>query len=138
MSTRELTRVIDAFENHVSEAIALRGGRAVKFIGDEVFFSFVDPDAACACALDLLALADDDTMPDVRIGLAYGDVVARAGDYFGPVVNLASRLVDIAETGTALVSSGLAEHTTGSTFEMQEPRELKGVPGKVAYARLTS
>jgi class 3 adenylate cyclase len=138
LSTRELTQVIDAFEGSVSDAIAIHGGRAVKFIGDEVFFSFVEPDAACACALALLKLADDDTIPEVRVGMAYGQVVARSGDYFGPIVNLASRLVDIADTGEAVVSQDLATVASGRTFEPRAPRELKGVAEPVAYARLRS
>jgi class 3 adenylate cyclase len=137
LSTRGLTEMIDRFEGRVSESIGKRGGRAVKFIGDEVFFSFIDPNAACACALDLLELADDKTMPDVRVGIAYGEIVARSGDYYGPVVNLASRLVDVAEAGTALVSDELARQATAFTFEELEPRELKGVGTAVSYAKLT-
>jgi adenylate cyclase len=38
-------------------------------------------------------LVSDDTLPSLRIGLAAGEVVTRDGDLFGPVVNLAARLV---------------------------------------------
>ena len=138
VSTSELTRMIDVFEARVSDEIGRHGGRAVKFIGDEVFFAFVDADAACACALDLLTLARDETIPDVRVGMAHGEVVARAGDYYGPVVNLASRLVNVADSGTAIVSTGLAQHATAHDFEPQPARELKGVAEPVAIMRLTS
>jgi len=138
LSTSHLSAVIDAFEGRVSEAITLNGGRAVKFIGDEVFFAFTDADGACACALELLALAQDDAIPDVRVGMAYGDVVARGGDYFGPVVNLASRLVDVADSGTALVSEGLTQAALQHTFETMPASELKGVGDAVVFARLRS
>ena len=42
-------------------------------------------------------------------GLAYGPVVAREGDYYGPVVNLAHRLVEVAYPGTVLASDELHE-----------------------------
>ncbi len=138
LSTRELTQVIDAFEGRVSDAIARHGGRTVKFIGDEVFFSFVDPDAACACALDLLELANDELIPDVRVGIAFGEVVARGGDYFGPVVNLASRLVAIADAGEAVASEDVTRAATKHTFEARPPRDIKGVAAPVVYAKLTS
>ena len=46
-------------------------------------------------------------LPDARAGLAYGSVVAREGDYYGPVVNLAHRLVELAYPGTVLASDEL-------------------------------
>ena len=42
----------------------------------------------------------------MRAGLAYGDVVNRLGDVFGPVVNIASRLTSVARPGTVLVDEG--------------------------------
>jgi adenylate cyclase len=43
----------------------------------------------------------------VRVGLASGPVLAQEGDYFGPVVNLASRLVNVAYPGTVVVSEDI-------------------------------
>ena len=43
-------------------------------------------------------------LPEARGGLAYGSVIAREGDYYGPVVNLAHRLVELAYPGTVLAS----------------------------------
>jgi hypothetical protein len=53
--------------------------------------------------------ADDDLLSQVRVGLATGPVLARDGDYYGPVVNLASRLVTVAFPGTVVVSSDMRE-----------------------------
>jgi len=38
--------------------------------------------------------------PDVRVGLAYGTLLERESDLFGPVVNLASRITKIAFPGS--------------------------------------
>jgi adenylate cyclase len=39
--------------------------------------------------------------------VAWGSVLARDGDYYGPVVNLASRITDRARRGTVLAAEGL-------------------------------
>ena len=70
------------------------GGRTVKFIGDEVMFVASDPAACCEIALQLASLFSHHArVPPVRVGLAFGDCLSRDGDYFGPVVNLAARIV---------------------------------------------
>jgi adenylate cyclase len=136
-STKELTRVIDDFESRVAETVTRTGGRVVKFIGDEVLFAFENPSNACRCALDLLGLAADDSIPDVRVGLAHGEVISRYGDYYGPVVNLAARLVDIAPSGGVLVTRDIAEEA-GDTFEFapQEAAQVKGIDLPVEHFRL--
>jgi adenylate cyclase len=40
--------------------------------------------------------------------VGFGSLLAREGDYFGPVVNLASRLTDLARPGHVLASAELA------------------------------
>lgn len=68
-------------------------------------FVAADPAAACRIALDLVAaFADDASLPPARSGVACGEVLVREGDCFGPVVNLAARLVEVAPPSTLLVS----------------------------------
>ena len=89
MATRELSTFIGQFENRAFRLAADHGGRIVKHIGDEVMFVAIDPVAGCELALALMVeFLDDGIQP--RGGLAFGDVVARQGDYYGEVVNLAS------------------------------------------------
>ena len=59
--------------------------------------------------------------------MCFGDVITRHGDYYGPVVNLASRLADLAVPGEVLVDADTARSATGS-FEFREAgrRLLKG------------
>jgi adenylate cyclase len=138
-SIRELAGAIDEFEGRVADTVASSGGRVVKFIGDEVMFAFEDPRSACRCALDLLALAADDTIPEVRVGLSYGEVVNRYGDYYGPVVNLASRLVDFAPAGGILAARELADEARDAfAFEPQDPHRMKGIEAPVEHLRLLS
>ena len=59
---------------------------------------FVTEDAtdACRIALDLIEAAGG-TLPPVRVGLATGEMASVFGDLYGPDVNLAARLVGVAD-----------------------------------------
>lgn len=74
-------------------------------IGDEVMFVIDDPGRGVELALALAeAYADDELLSDVRVGLACGPVLAKDGDFYGPTVNLASRIVNVARPGSVLAS----------------------------------
>lgn len=106
----ELAAAVDRFEALAYEHIPEHGGRVVKMIGDEVMFTVDDPAAAARIALALVdAYGRDPELPTVRVGLALGPVVSWQGDLYGPTVNLASRLVNIARAGTVLASDELGE-----------------------------
>lgn len=79
--------------------------RYVKSIGDEVMLVSSDPAAMLDAMLDLLdATESDEDFPRLRVGLATGMAVSRAGDWFGSSVNLASRVTGAARPGAVLVS----------------------------------
>jgi adenylate cyclase len=110
ISTRELARLVSRFEAVANDVVAASGGRVVKMIGDEVMFDAPDPSSAIEIALNLAdAYNDDELLTDVRIGLAWGNVLMHEADRFGPVVNLASRIVNLANPGSVLVSEELHE-----------------------------
>ena len=100
-------------------------------IGDEVMFVVDDVADAARIGLDLAdAYADDDLLSDVRVGLSCGPVLLRDGDYFGPTVNLAHRIVNIANPGTVLMSDEfhaalMAEAPGEFTGQALRPRLLK-------------
>ncbi len=101
----ELAAVVRRFEDISHDIVIAAGGRIVKMIGDEVMFVVDDVAAAACIGLELAdAYADDDLLSDVRVGLALGPVLLRDGDYFGPTVNLAHRIVNIGNPGTVLMS----------------------------------
>ena len=64
------------------------GGRVIKTIGDEILFVADDPAGDGADRAGPRRGADAD-FPELRVGVAYGGVLARLGDVFGPVVNIA-------------------------------------------------
>jgi class 3 adenylate cyclase len=127
MGTRELSTFIGQFENRAFRLASDHGGRIVKHIGDEVMFVAIDPVAGCELALALMAeFADEGIQP--RGGLAFGDAVARQGDYYGQVVNLASRLADLAIPGEVLADDNVrvAAAAAPLVFEGAGRRQLKG------------
>jgi adenylate cyclase len=131
LDERELASMVDRFEELAYDVIAQLNGRIVKMLGDEVMFVANDPPAGARIALRLAeAYADDETLPDVRVGLAVGPALAREGDYFGPTVNLASRIVNIAYAGSAVVSdeihAALADDPEFG-WKPLRPRRLKGI-----------
>lgn len=56
----------------------------------------------------------DPTFPNVRVGMAYGDVLHRLGDVLGPVVNMASRLTSVALPGRVIIDPRLADRVKGA------------------------
>ena len=131
LSEHELAAMVDRFETLAYEHILAWGGRVVKMIGDEVMFSVETAHAAAEIALALVdAYAEDGALPDVRTGLAIGPTLSWEGDLFGPTVNLASRLVNIARPGTVLVAEDLGHALREApwfTLRHLRPLPLKGI-----------
>ena len=115
LGDEELAAVVRRFEEISHDIVTAARGRVVKMIGDEVMFVVDQVAGAARIGLDLAdAYADDDLLSDVRVGLACGPVLQRDGDYFGPTVNLAHRIVNIGNPGTVLMSD---EFHTALTVE---------------------
>ena len=124
LTDEELAAVVRRFEEISHDIVTSARGRVVKMIGDEVMFVVDDVTDAARIGLGLAdAYADDDLLSDVRVGLAFGPVLLRDGDYFGPTVNLAHHIVNIGNPGTVLMSDEF--HTA---LMEQSPDEFTGKP----------
>lgn len=123
-TSAELARMLDAFEELACGLVNAVDGRVVKFIGDAVMYVTAKPAAAVEVARRLV----DRSEHPVRAGVAYGAVLAQDGDYFGPPVNLAARLVATAEPGQVLVSGEVRDRLADEyETEPLPPRELRGI-----------
>jgi class 3 adenylate cyclase len=138
-SPREFVDVVERFEETAYDTVAARDGRVVKLIGDEVMFVVRDPAAACEVALTLVDRFADDAAVTPRGGLAWGDLLYRGGDYYGPTVNLAARVAQIAVPGELLVTTDVAAHARGDTvrFDPAGKRMLKGFEEPVPLLAVT-
>ncbi|HEX7739358.1 MAG TPA: adenylate/guanylate cyclase domain-containing protein [Marmoricola sp.] len=124
LKTDQLAELIDGFEAKALETITEHGGRIIKTIGDEVLFV---ADTARDGALIALELAErhveDEEFPELRVGVAYGPVLARLGDVFGPVVNIAARLTSTVRPGRVMVDRAMAEALeTDGAFRVRRMR----------------
>jgi adenylate cyclase len=126
----ELAALLDRFESISYDVIAAGGGRVVKTVGDEVMFT---ADAAHVGAEVALTLAEqvgaDPDLPELRVGVACGSVVARLGDVYGEPVNIASRLTSVARPGSVLVDRELAAAIEGDEryrLRRMPPRPVRG------------
>ena len=140
LSWEEFARAMLDFEALTTDLVTSAGGRVVKLIGDEIMFVAPSATGAVDIGVDLLrALADHPVLPGLRVGVAAGPATARDGDYFGPVVSLASRLVDIAQPGALLVPKDVVDAVAGDDSYAAEPlgaHTLQGFPDAVDVFRL--
>ena len=134
VTSRELAMMVDRFEAIAYDTVTRLGGRVVKMIGDEVMFTIEDERVAAEIALTLSDTYRDDLhLSDVRVGLAAGPVLQREADLYGPVVNLASRIVSIAYPGSVLCDQEVRDVLADDPDFVWKPigtRSLKNI-GKV-------
>jgi class 3 adenylate cyclase len=111
------------------------GGREVSTQGDSFFVRFDEVTGALRCAIAIQrSLATerqgDDLVPEIRIGMHAGEVVADdGGDLLGHVVNLASRVTGAAVGGEVLVTESVADLAPADVAFVDRGLEtLKGVP----------
>jgi len=110
-----LADLVRRFGDVAADAIADHGARIIKTVGDEVMFSARSAADAAHLALELTtAFAEDPLVPGVRVGFAFGPVVARLGDMFGTTVNLAARVSRLAGAGDVLTDAPTAGMLTGT------------------------
>lgn len=139
MAVPELAGLIERFEETAYDVVAAHDGRVVKLIGDEVMFVTRDPSAACRIALTLLERFADDADVTPRGAIAYGEMLVRGGDYYGPIVNLAARAAQIAVPGELLVTTAVADGSNAAdvAFEAAGRRMLKGFQEPVTLLAAT-
>ncbi len=134
LGSRELAELVQGFEFTARDVITSHGARVVKTIGDAVMFVADDLPTAARVAVNLVAAirARPDLLP-VRGSLVWGRVISRSGDVFGPIVNLASRLVDVAPSDTVIMDPATSERLATSAaaaefrFVPQPPADMPGI-----------
>jgi adenylate cyclase len=132
LDPNEFGGFLNRFEALVWDTVTEAGGRVVKLIGDEAMLVCPSAGEAGRAALDVLRLCQEGELPLARAGLAAGRLLMQGGDYFGPAVNLASRLVDRAEPNTVLVDAQFRQRLDGGDgFELRDrgDERLKGIGG---------
>ena len=110
--------VIEEFFNVVTRE---RGdtGRVVKALGDGAMLAYDRAaDAVAAGARVIRATSSKDT-PGVHASVHHGIAIARDGDYFGGSVNLAARLLALAERDQLVATKAVVESAERDGFEWE-------------------
>jgi WD40 repeat protein/DNA-binding SARP family transcriptional activator len=110
VQTEAMRAAVAQHDRIVFEAVEAAGGRVVKRAGDGIDLAFADVGAAVTAAGEIqrsLAAADWTGLETLRVRMAVdvGEVEARGGDYFGPVMNRAGRMLAAAHGGQVLLSA---------------------------------
>jgi adenylate cyclase len=113
--------------------------RLVKLIGDAAMLVGPEIEGVLEAALDLVEAAkrEGESFPMLRAGVAVGPALARAGDYYGSPVNLASRITDVARPESVLASKAVRDAVgeNGYRWSHAGARHLKGIEGQVRLFR---
>jgi adenylate cyclase len=113
--------------------------RLVKLIGDAAMLVSPDSEQVVDAALSLVeaAEAEGESFPMLRAGLGRGTAIARAGDWYGRPVNLASRITEIARPGSVLASAAVVDAVgDGFRYSFAGERRLRGIQDRVELFRV--
>jgi adenylate cyclase len=130
LSLREQNLALTRFESAAWSSAVLAEGRVVKMIGDAVFYNAPSVDAACRIGIEVCrAAAEDDVLPAARGAVGFGAVTPREGDYYGPLVNLLSRLVKVGAPGELVATEAAAVrlHQDDWLLRPLDPAALPGI-----------
>ena len=128
-------RLFHAHHKLISTAITSSGGEELEWLGDGALAAFASTADAVRCAINIEQTARRPVAGarlEIRIGLHIGEVLRRAGGYFGLPVVTARRLCDRAASGQILCSRTVADLLAARrTFRFHDLGEmsLKGLAG---------
>lgn len=111
----------------------------VKTISDAVMLVCPDPAALLDAALDVIDAAATEGLPHLRVGVASGWAINRAGDWYGSAVNVASRVTGAAPPGVVLAAASTRAAVGNAkrfAWSAEGSRQLKGVRGETQLFRV--
>jgi class 3 adenylate cyclase len=139
LGNTEATSVVTQSVALLARVVQNCDGTVVKTLGDGLMAMFAQPASAVMAAdemhdqLERIGTRPADAQPrpalKLQVGLALGEVVEMAGDYFGDAVNVAARLLDHAGDNETLVTSTVLDGldpVDRSRFRSLDRLQLRG------------
>jgi adenylate cyclase len=135
----ELGAVVSDFEG-LAESVVRPPVHLVKTIGDAAMIVAPEAPPLLDAVLELVeGSRDTDDRPLLRGGVASGEALRRAGDWYGRPVNLASRLTSFARRGSVVAAKDVRDAADdGYAWSFAGSRRFKGVGGDVEVYRARS
>jgi adenylate cyclase len=112
--------------------------RVVKMIGDAAMLVAPESAPVVEAALGLVQAAEQEgeDFPLLRGGVAGGRAIARAGDWYGRPVNLASRITERARPGSVLAAKDVRDELRDAyAWSFAGAKSLKGIEAEVPLYR---
>lgn len=133
-------RVVSRVLDRVAREVDTYEGRVIKSLGDGIIAVFDEVDKALLGATAIVGESTDDGIT-LRVGLHFGPVIMVDGDVFGDVVNVASRVVELAQSGEVLVTgearAALSAILAGGLAHL-DAIGVKGKPEPIQIYRLVA
>ncbi|MBT8120407.1 MAG: adenylate/guanylate cyclase domain-containing protein [Gammaproteobacteria bacterium] len=116
---------------------ANNNGRVIKKIGDEIMCQFptAEDAALAATEMHIKKVTSDTVEPlNIRVGLHYGNIIARDNDIFGDAVNIAARMAAIAKANQSITTEGfvrLLSSESKSKTRLFDSARVKGIDEEI-------
>lgn len=125
----------------VRSVLKAHNGEIFGWAGDSFRAAFAersDAVAACQAIHRELANADwgDDPALSVRIGVTHGQALHRDGEYFGPTLNNAARLEEMARPGQTVLSAAAVAGLDGVTITALGRQRIRDVAEAIELFQL--
>jgi class 3 adenylate cyclase/YHS domain-containing protein len=132
-------QIINNFNEIIAKGIDGQS-EIVEQVGDEVFIVSRDNDSILNSALNIHNLSEiEPDFPRVKMGIHVGMVLHMEGRYFGPALNLVSRLAGYAKGGQIICSEYIKKELTANhdvSIENLGYQNFKNVKHSVSIYRL--
>lgn len=138
---RNAARKVENLRARIERVAIANGGRLFNTAGDGFMLEFASAGQALGAIQELLDKRSKGE-PPIRVGAHVGDVIVTAtDDLLGHGVNVAARLQELAEPGTALVSSefrSMARNSPQSAFQSKGQKPLENIDQRVQTFEILS
>ncbi len=138
---RNAARKVENLRARIERVAIANGGRLFNTAGDGFMLEFASAGQALGANQELLDKRSKGE-PPIRVGAHVGDVIVTAtDDLLGHGVNVAARLQELAEPGTALVSSefrSMARNSPQSAFQSKGQKPLENIDQRVQTFEILS
>ena len=138
---RKAARIVEALRGRITRIADVHGGRLFNTAGDGFMLEFASAGAALGAVQDILDKRARGE-PRLRVGAHVGDVIVTSNDdLLGHGVNVAARLQEMAEPGSALVSAefrSMAHASPTAAFLARGQRPLENIEQRVQTFEILS